>query len=99
MNVCIYIIYVIHDEYVTYKYIHTRIYNLLSPFNIAHVYMCPEMTTWDRTSYLGTYPWKKLILPLFILMWDISFIVSCRRSQPTVGGAIPQQVGRDCPER
>lgn len=38
--------------------------HLLSPFSVAHVYMCPRLlATWDLTIYVGVLPGEKSILP------------------------------------
>lgn len=43
-------------------------YNLLNPFSIAGMYMCPGLTTWSV--YEGAQPWKKLILHLSSVIDD-----------------------------
>lgn len=42
-------------------YAHTGIYNPLSSFSLACMYMCPGLTTWNGTAYAEACPWRKLI--------------------------------------
>ena len=39
------------------------VYDLPSPYSIAHMYMCPELTTWNWTAYDQVYLCQKLIHP------------------------------------
>lgn len=41
---------------------HTHIYNLLSPFSVAHMYMCLGLTTEDWI----TYPWTSTLVPSLV---------------------------------
>lgn len=39
----------------------TRTHNLLSPFCFAHVCVCSGLNNWHWISYMGAFPWRKLI--------------------------------------
>lgn len=47
----------------TYLCVYVSLYNLWSPFGVSHMYMSPELTTWNWTTYVGVPPWRKLSLP------------------------------------
>lgn len=38
------------------------------PFNIAHIYVCLALITWDGISYRETYPWGKQFPPLSVTL-------------------------------
>lgn len=48
----------------THECVHTHFYNQPSLFSNAHMCLCPELPTWNWTSYARTNCWKNLILPL-----------------------------------
>lgn len=54
----------IHTHALTNARTHTDFYNQPSLFSNAHMCMCPELPTWNWTSYTRTHSWKDLILPL-----------------------------------
>lgn len=45
------------------------LYGLLSPIRIAHMYVCPGTTTWNRTKYTGASPRNRTFSPALSRHW------------------------------
>lgn len=53
-----------HYMHIQCMYMHICIYNLLNPFGLVCMCMCPGYTSWHWKIYVGVPSWRKVVLPL-----------------------------------